>query len=98
MDNSKLAMIGALIGFSVALSVILLSDKQLKKEASDQLGAVLKSTKKVVKHYRNATQLIAPEQFQATENKTEVESAWDNVISTNKKYQDEYSTNSTINE
>ncbi len=92
MNNSKLAMIGAFIGFSVALSVILISNKQLKKEASDQLGAVLKSTKKVVKHYRNATQLIAPEQYQVTENKTEVDSAWDNVISTNIKHQEESET------
>lgn len=88
MNNNKLAMIGALVGFSVALSVILLSDRQLKKEASEQLGAVLKSTKKIVKHYRNTTQLIAPEQYQANEIKPSIESAWDSVMDSNRKRQD----------
>ncbi len=80
MNNSKLAMFGALVGFSVALAVILLSDKQLKNEASEQLNSLLKSTKKVVKHYRNATQLVAPEQYQISDAQPDVESAWDNVL------------------
>ena len=80
MNNSKLAMFGALVGFSVALAVILLSDKQLKNEASEQLNSLLKSTKKVVKHYRNATQLVAPEQYQINDAQPDVESAWDNVL------------------
>ena len=58
MKNSGWVMLGSIVGFSAVICLLLMSNDELKKEAKDQLGSALKTTGKLVRHYRNAVETI----------------------------------------
>lgn len=77
--NGILAMIGTLVGLSTALAVVILSDEKLKKEAQEQISSLLTSTKKIIRHVRDASVDIAPEQYQNTSG-NESKHEWEQTI------------------
>jgi hypothetical protein len=76
MSSNKAAVFGGIIGFSIALGVLISQDKGLKREATDQLRTVLKTTGKLVRHYRDLGNRIAgPDAPDSAE-----KPAWDRVL------------------
>lgn len=76
--NGIAAMLGTLVGLSTAIAVVILSDKRLKKEAQEQVSSLLTSTKKIVRHVRDASVEIAPEQYQNSSKESDKD--WEKTI------------------
>lgn len=76
--NGVMVMLGTLVGLSTAIVVVILSDKRLKKEAQEQVSSLLTSTKKIVRHVRDASVEIAPEQYQNSSEENDKD--WEKTI------------------
>lgn len=76
--NGIMVMLGTLVGLSTAIAVVILSDKRLKKEAQEQVSSLLTSTKKIVRHVRDASVEIAPEQYQNSSEESDKD--WEKTI------------------
>lgn len=76
MSSNKAAVFGGIVGFSVILGVVISQDKALRREATDQLRTILKTTGKLVRHYRNFGNAIAGPDPAGEEDKP----AWDRVL------------------
>ena len=87
MKNGTIGALGAILGFSVVLGLIIVNDPQLKEEASKQVKSTLKSTKKIVNHYRNASQRIAPEEYEPTTENSKYEQEWEVTLQQAQQHQ-----------
>ena len=76
MGSNKAAIFGGVVGLSVVVGVLISKDEGLKREATDQLRSVLKTTGKLVRHYRNIGNNIAGEDERSSSDKP----AWDRVL------------------
>ena len=76
MSSNKAAVFGGIIGLSVVVGILVSKDEGLKREATDQLRSVLKTTGKIVRHYRNIGNSIAGEDERSSSEKP----AWDRVL------------------
>ncbi len=80
------ALVGALIGFSFAIGYLVAKDRDLRQEVTRQVNSVLKSTNKVVNHYKNVADFIsASDNFNENEAKRlmKYEDKWASVSSKN---------------
>lgn len=77
MKNSGWMMLGGLIGFSIVICFLFMNNKELKKEAENQLNSVLKTTGKLVRHYRGAVDTITV--GDSDEDVDAHDSEWDNI-------------------
>jgi len=79
MGSNKAAIFGGIVGLSVVVGVLISQDKGLKREATDQLRSVMKTTGKLVRHYRNFGNSIAGPDKEDPSEKPEWDRILDNV-------------------
>ena len=79
MNNNTLGLLGAILGLSIVLGSVVLTNRDIKEELEAQVRSSLKTTRTLVRHYAKAVNSLTANDGLEEVPSREYEEAWDAI-------------------